>query len=158
MRRISAEPIGAEAFAPFGCLIEAGGSATTIAGRPGSRTVIERKTVPASGHDPHLVETLERHPSDSQAFLPLDRGAYLVVVCPDDAMGGPDVARARAFAVPGSMAIQYHPAIWHAGMSGLARPVEMAIVMDRDFSAGDCEFRSIADTPIGIVLNAEAEG
>jgi ureidoglycolate lyase len=150
MLRISPEQISVEAFAPFGHLLEPGSAVQTEAGRASTRTIIERKQVLAPS-SPHVVDMVERHPHDSQAFLPLGGSPFLVVVCPNKPDGMPDSRGIRVFKVPGSIGIQYRPGTWHADMTALSGDREMVVIMDRDYGDGDFEGHRL-DEPVEVLL------
>src|SRR5699024_4361233 len=91
-----AEPLTAEAFAPYGDVIESGGDAEPInqgmgqrfrdlprvdvlneGGRPAiSRIRVTPEPMPAQ------LRLMERHPLSTQAFIPPDGQQYIVVVAP----------------------------------------------------------------------------
>lgn len=159
MRIVRAEPISAQAFEPFGELLEA----PATFGRTYFNRVLgsNRPAAPPSLSLSHLkplaaipldVTLLERHAHSSQSFLPLDVGRYLVVVAPHAAGGGPDVDRIRAFVVPGHQGISYAIDTWHHGMAALDRPARFAVVMWRDGSAGDEEFVQVAQ-PVRVTID-----
>jgi ureidoglycolate lyase len=76
---------------------------------------------------PVAIRQMERHPLGSQAFIPLDRRPYLVVVAPP----GPfDAAQVRAFVAGGEQGVNYAKAVWHHFL--LALDVESDfLVIDR---------------------------
>ncbi|MCA0302645.1 MAG: ureidoglycolate lyase [Proteobacteria bacterium] len=148
---IVAEPLTAEAFAPFGEVIalpETPGRTYHDAAlgnlRPGARpslSVILRTETPDR---PLRVEMLERHAFSSQTFMPLDAGRWLVLVAPHAAGGGPDRAAAKAFVATGRQGITYRPDTWHHGLTVLDRPSRFAIFMWLDGGPGDEEFVPVA--------------
>ena len=99
-----ARPLTAEAFVPFGEVLEApadpgrsffNSSLGNL--RPVAHPVLRMVTkLPVQGL-PVVANLLERHEFSSQTFLPLDIGRMLIVVTPHAAGGGPDVKRAQAF-------------------------------------------------------------
>ncbi len=125
-RILNAEPLTAEAFAPFGDVIEASEDAvqrtinydntirfhdlaelelTAEGGRGG--VSIFRSTPLAQ---PVTIKVMEYHPLSSQAFIPLSKRPYLVVVAPK----GPfEAAAMRAFVASGAQGVNYHPGTWH---------------------------------------------
>ncbi len=159
MRRLIAEPITAEAFAPFGVLLEArpgAGRSYFDEGlanlRPGawpslSVAVIEPVRVPLE------ALRMERHEFSSQSFVPMDAGRYLVIVAPHRAGGGPHAGGARAFVVSGGEGITYRADVWHHPMAALDRPARFAIMMWRDGRPQDEEFAAL-DMPLLIGLTA----
>jgi ureidoglycolate lyase len=98
-----------------------------------------------------LVSTvMERHRHSSQAFLPLDVERYVVVVAPHGSAGGPAMAGARAFLVPGHTGISYAADCWHHPMIILDRPGSFAVILSRSGTAEDIETIAL-DEPIEIV-------
>lgn len=154
MREIAARPLTSEAFAPFGEVV-AEVSRTTLPfnGRPAARAVLEVVAPPAPTEPGrHVVSLMERHLHSTQAFLPLDGEAYLVVVAPDAPDGGPDLAGLTAFVVPGDTGVQYRTAVWHVPMTMLGASGRLAMLVHKDGSDADCEFRDIS--PVGVRLGA----
>lgn len=141
-------PITREAFAPFGQLLDTPGDqprvdrvASLRNGRPNAQpNMALTRALPAAL--PLRVKNLERHPFSSQAFLPLDVRRYLVLVAPgrDDA---PDLAGLRAFAVPGTVGINYAAGTWHHGLTALDAPGIFALFDWEDGTAGDVDIRPV---------------
>jgi ureidoglycolate lyase len=149
-----AEPLTAEAFAPYGDVLEAptdpgrryvdGGLSNQ---RTGAATSLSISTIAPTDARDLRTDMLERHAFSSQTFLPLSVSRYLVIVAPDAAGGGPDGSRARAFVARAGQGITYHAGTWHHGMTVLDRPAQFAVLMWRDGSSGDEEF-----VPLGAML------
>ncbi len=77
---------------------------------------------------PYRVAMMERHPLASQAFIPLDRRPYLVVVAACD--GSPDSDDLRAFLASGDQGVNYHRGIWHHPLISVDRRSDF-LVIDR---------------------------
>lgn len=92
---------------------------------------------------PLTVSGVERHPHAAQCFLPLDVARYAVMVMPSDDAGLPCPERARAYLVPGTMGVVYHPGVWHLGATVLDGPGQFAVLMWRGGPLQDDEFRTI---------------
>ena len=144
--QIVLEPLTAEAFAPFGEVLEA-------PAEPGrtyfDRALGNRREGPwpsiSISHRlpvtlPLVSTTMERHPTSSQSFIPMEAGRWLVLVAPHDALGGPDMARARAFLARPDQGVTYGVDVWHHPSTVFDRPARFAIVMWRDGTARDDEF------------------
>jgi ureidoglycolate lyase len=60
---------------------------------------------------PIVIHELERHPLGSQAFIPMNREPFVVIV----AQGGdtPDLTTLRAFISNGEQGVNYHRNVWH---------------------------------------------
>jgi len=152
----------AEAFAPFGTLLEPPVSV-------GGRSMFSEWLVPVPGRAPqyHLnrvaptdlpvtIDRVERHPHAAQLFIPIGVPRYLVTVMPSDALGNPDPVRTQAFVIPGTMGVAYHPGTWHAGISVLDAEGSFAVMMWRGGDDDD-DFASVA--PIDVrAAPAEKEG
>lgn len=134
MRLIRPEPLSAEAFAPFGDVLDASGDFRLInAGlckrhhdrarldfgdaRAGiSIFLAEPRTLPYS------LDLIERHPEGSQAFLPMTQAPFLVIVAT-----GPQ-ATPRAFLTNGAQGINLHRGTWHGVLTPLRAPGLFAVV------------------------------
>lgn len=149
--RIIAQPLTAEAFAPFGDVLapptEPGrtyfekGLKNGRAGAWPSLSVTHARPLAAL---PLRATMLERHEFSSQSFMPLDVSRWLVVVAPYGAEGGPDPSRAIAFVAGPGQGVTYHMGTWHHGLTALDRPARFAVFMWRDGTSTDEEFRPLA--------------
>ena len=138
-------PISPEAFAPHGTVVCAPAQIgrnpyydALTSTRPGARATLSAsralpKTLPLIG------TVMERHRFSSQTFFPLDVARYVVIVAPHGTDGKPDMARARAFVVPGDTAITYADDSWHHAMIALDRPACFSVLMWRDGTEADME-------------------
>ena len=131
---LTPRPLTAEAFAPFGEVLEASGDfrlineglcrrhhdrATIDVGdaRPGiSIFLAEPRALPYS------FTLIERHPEGSQAFLPLHQHPFLVIVSP-----GPE-AVPQVFLTNGAQGINLFRGTWHGVLTPLAAPGLFAVV------------------------------
>ncbi|UAB89520.1 ureidoglycolate lyase [Ruegeria sp. SCSIO 43209] len=138
MTRIVAEPISAEAFAPFGDLIDISGEPDKIinqgqCGRYHDRAKLDFSDARAgislfsanSREMPYLLEMVERHPDGSQAFIPMTHQPFLVVVAPDE---GGKPGQPRAFITQAGQAVNYHRGTWHGVLTPLHGPGLFAVV------------------------------
>lgn len=113
--KIKAEPLTAEAYAPFGELVEVG--KTPLECTEGHYTARLMKLEPA----PTRVNHINRHPEHVQLFIPLDRAPMLLVVAPADVSGDAfDPESVRAFVNDGSKAFTFGLNVWHIAPRGLA--------------------------------------
>lgn len=152
-RRLALEPITAAAFAPFGDLVmqpQVGQDRLDLIdalrnGRPGARPRLSFATVMPTTL-PFAAVAMERHVHSSQAFVPLDCAAYLVMVAPHGPDGRPAMAGLRAFRVPGDTALNYRADTWHHGLSALERVARFAILTFVDGTAADEEAVALPDT------------
>ena len=148
--RIIAEALTPKAFAPYGDVLAAPdefGRAYFDEGLRTSRSTawpslsVSRARPLASL--PLAATVMERHEFSSQSFLPLDVSRWIVVVAPPSADGGPDAAHAVAFLVGPGQGITYHANTWHHPLTVLDRPARFAVVMWRDGTRTDEEFRTL---------------
>lgn len=152
MKRLTLDPITAEAFEPFGHLlppVEPGQPRFDLIdevhnGRPAARprlsvTAVEPRTLPLE------VAEMERHAHSSQAFVPTDCASYLIVVAPRGADGRPDPAGLRAFRVPGDTGVNYRADTWHHPITALERNARFAVLTFVDGTAGDEQFVPLAE-------------
>jgi ureidoglycolate lyase len=138
--RLAAAPLTKEAFAPFGEVIEVAGEAIEInqgtteryhdlakvdVSADGGRTLINifrGAAIPL----PIEIKMLERHPLGSQAFLPMERTRFLVVVAPP----GDDVSPGaiRAFVAAPGQGVNYAKGTWHHPLLALDQPTDFVVV------------------------------
>ena len=74
---------------------------------------------------PLKLEMMERHPSGSQAFVPMSAHGFLVVVAPDQ-QGRP--GEPRAFETEPGQAINFHKGTWHVVLTPLHAPGLFAVI------------------------------
>ena len=162
MLELKAEPLTADAFAPFGDVMDARMSASfpINAGRTqrhhdlakvetlgdNARTLInifvsQPITLPLE------LTFLERHPQGSQAFMPLHQERFIVVVAPPGEHINPDDV--RAFVTDGRQGVNYRPGTWHAIQSVLEREGEF-LVVDRGGDGNNCD-----EFPLEITVTLE---
>ena len=145
-RVIAAKPLTAEAFAPYGQVLQGTGRATERKefashmqnGRPHAKpNMTYMKVLPAT--ERVLVRAVERHPFSNQTFVPLNGTRHLVAVCPSAADGSPVVARLEVFVASGSQAVNYDANVWHAPRTALSSPGEFVMFRWDDGGALDTE-------------------
>lgn len=96
---------------------------------------------------PYRIEIMERHPLGTQAFIPLFRQCFVVVVAPP----GPDFEPAdlRAFHSNGSQGINYWRGTWHMPLISLEVD-ESFLVIDRSGHQSNTDIRKISSP---VILN-----
>ena len=77
---------------------------------------------------PIKIDYLEMHPLSSQAFMPMQKIDWLVVVANDN-QGSPDLSSIKCFGVPGDVGISYNPSVWHFPL--LVNKAQDFLVIDR---------------------------
>lgn len=142
------EPLTAEAFAPFGAVIEAKGDPSFMIndGAVGRFHALAKVEVAAPGKPaisvfrakrqnwPVQLTVMERHPLGSQAFMPLEARDWLVVVA--DTSDAPTAEQLRVFHARGDQGVQYARGVWHHPLVILAAQQDFLIV-DRVIEGGD---------------------
>lgn len=125
MRALTPEPLTAEAFAPFGRVIEASDDAVKIDINQGHAVRYDRLADVDAADEGGIsaislfrarplaaleLRTFERHPLGSQSFVPLSGRPYLVAVAPAGAF---DAARIRLFRAEPHQGVHYGKGVWH---------------------------------------------
>ncbi|WP_027246032.1 ureidoglycolate lyase [Leisingera daeponensis] len=140
-RLLTAVPLTAEAFAPYGDVIEAAGAPDKLinqgmCGRHHDRARLDFGEGGRAGislfdararHLPHKVDMVERHPDGSQAFVPVS-GVPMLVIVAGDAGGVP--VELKAFITQPGQSINLHRGTWHGVLTPLGAPGQY-IVVDR---------------------------
>lgn len=134
---LKAAPLTAEAFRPFGDVLEATGDFRLInAGlcrRHHDRARLDFgdarggiSVFKAEARQlPYQVDLVERHPDGSQAFLPMSEHPFLVIVASDEG-GVPGVP--QAFLTDGAQGINLLRGTWHGVLTPLSAPGLFAVV------------------------------
>ena len=153
---LAVEPLTAEAFAPFGEVIEAREQALHYPINGGNTERFHDLARLAPGNDgrvivsifrgaprvlPFTVEMMERHPLASQAFMPLFGGShakrpYLIVVAPSGAV--PAAAQLRCFLAQAHQGVNYAAGVWHHPLLALDDTSDF-LVLDRDGPGANCD-------------------
>ncbi len=152
--------LSAEAFAPFGDVIEIGSrrSRWINEGTCERFDDVAQADVLAAGGCPMIsifraaarqlpfqVKVLERHPLSSQAFVPLDGLPFLIVVAEagDAALGG----RIRAFRSSGHQGVNLRRNTWHHALLALERTSHF-LVIDRGGPGENCDEAPVEDVVV----------
>lgn len=165
--RLRPAPLTAEAFAPWGEVIEASGTPDRLInggacgrwhdvagldfgdeGRAGiSVFLAEARRLP------YRLDMVERHPDGSQAFLPMHAHPWLVTVAEDED-GRP--ARPRAFLAAPGQGVNLRRGAWHGVLTPLAEPGLFAVV-DRIGGGANLQ-EHVFDGPVWIYPPLPADG
>ena len=159
-RTLTIEPLTAEAFAPFGDVMEVSDRARHFTINAGSteryHDLARIDVADAGGHAilnifraqprglPLRLLLLERHPLGSQAFMPLSGLPYLVVVA--DGGAEPDVSRLRCFRATPGQGVNYARGTWHHPLLALHSPSDF-LVVDRGGSGANCDEYPLTGEP-----------
>ncbi len=160
--KLSIAPLTADGFAAYGDVIEAEGRAhyAINAGMAERYSDLAKVDVAASGGRPLIslcrarpvmlplrLRLMERHPLSSQAFVPLSRSPFLIVVAPaGKVVRSEDI---RAFRSNGRQGINYRAGTWHHPLLALNEPADFLIV-DRGGDGENCDEIPIDDRAIVI--------
>jgi ureidoglycolate lyase len=139
---IKTEPLTADAFAPFGEILEAAGEPDKLINQGLCGRYHDLATLDFTGEDaragvslflsqkrtlPYTLDMVERHPLGSQAFVPMTPEPFLVVVCPDE-NGRP--GQPLAFITRPGQGINFFRNTWHGVLTPLSDP-GLFCVIDR---------------------------
>jgi ureidoglycolate lyase len=157
---LSIEPLTAEAFRPFGDVIEASDAARHFTINQGFaeryHDLAQIDTSGEGGHTvvsifralprtfPMAITVMERHPLGSQAFVALAPVPFLVVVAlPGEPPGPPDI---RCFLAQAGQGVNYARGTWHHPLIAIDAPGDF-LVIDRGGPAGqgNCDEVSLGD-------------
>lgn len=154
MRALTPEPLTAEAFAPFGSVIEASDAAVKLDINQGHAVRYDRlaeldvadgggsgaiSLFRAKPLGEPVLRVFERHPLGSQSFVPLSGRPYLVAVAPS---GTFDPAAVRLFRAEGHQGVHYRKGTWHHFL--LVLEDSDFLVVDRAGPGDNCEEVALA--------------
>ncbi len=135
---ITPAPLNADAFAPFGEVIEFGDTPDFMinAGMCGRFHDLARAealggqtAISLADAQPYALpltlSLVERHPLGSQAFIPLNSAPFLVIVAPDQ-NGTPGTP--LAFISNGAQGVNYHRNTWHGVLCPLDQRQPFVII------------------------------
>ncbi len=160
MHKLTAKPLSALAFEPFGDVIEVQDSVchypinrgfteryhdlaqldfATAGGRP---VVSLFRTTPLPR--PLSIRMMERHPLSSQAFMPLGDEPYLVVVAPT---GDFSITRIQAFIAGCHQGVNYYRGTWHHFCLALNKTSDF-LVIDCGIADNNCDEVDLSEQQI----------
>ncbi|MFI5361484.1 MAG: ureidoglycolate lyase [Elusimicrobiota bacterium] len=170
MLRISAVPLGAEAYRDYGDVISARADKVPRSANMGTakrfNSLAELVNLRPGKAEPNLclfhcaaqisapqttfeIKLLEKHPLSTQTFIPMQAERYLVVVALGK--GEPDLSTLKAFLAAKSQGVTYRPGVWHHPLIAMDRPADFACLIWEDGTAGDCEVSKL-DGPVVVEL------
>jgi ureidoglycolate lyase len=142
MHSLTIQPLTADAFAPFGDVIEPRDDAKVFINNGTTERFHALTSAEAAGTDarviinifrgqprafPYSVTMMERHPFGSQSFSPLNGQSFLVVVA-EDQNGEP--GEPQVFLAQHGQGVNYHRNVWHHPLMTL-QEVGNFLVVDR---------------------------
>lgn len=159
-------PITAQNFRPYGDVIEASPATRVgmngarferfndlagveIGAGSGGRACISIARCNSATALPYRFDMVERHPLGSQAFVPLGRFSFVVVVAP--AGESVDLSALRAFVTNGSQGVNYRAGVWHMPLIALEEGQEF-LVVDRGGEGNNCDERPLG-VPVTLLEN-----
>lgn len=159
MTTLRPSPLTADAFAPFGEVIEASGDPTMMINRGNCARFhdLSRPVALADGAVaisvfqakpyalPLMLDMMERHPLGSQSFVPMSDDPYLVIVAADT---GGIPATPQVFVTNGAQGVTYAANTWHGVLTPIAGS-GLFTVIDR-VGAGDNLQEHWFDTPFKV--------
>ena len=139
MSTIRIQPLTAEAFAPYGEVLDVSGAPDKLinqglCGRYHDRATLDFTQGGRAGVSlfqaelrrlPYRLEMMERHPLGSQAFLPMSMDSFLVIVAPD--AGGRPGTPLAFLSAPGQ-GINFHRNTWHGVLTPLSGSGLFAVI------------------------------
>jgi len=163
LRSLPLAPLDAQAFAPFGDVIDSQAPCEKIAINDG-RTLrhhalgqVQREPSDAGigfslfraqPIEPDFVlRRLERHPLASQAFINTGTQRYAIVVAPPGDLQEHDI---RAFLAGPGQSINYHQGVWHHYLLALDHPADF-VVVDRLGPEANCDEQDLLQ-PLTLTL------
>jgi ureidoglycolate lyase len=161
--RLLLEPLTAEAFEPFGDVIQRRDAAAGLINQGRTRKYADLARIETSDGGgktgvhlyrsaaislPFTVERMERHLLGSQAFIPLHGRPFPVIVAPPGS--GPSAGDVRGFISNGKQGVNLRKGVWHHYQISLGEEADY-LVIDRIGPGEDCEEWAL-DPPLQIRL------
>ncbi len=166
VRLLQVQPLSAEAFKPFGDVIQANDAAKHFSINQGYAERYDRLAL-VDANDlggqagisifrakarpmPMELSVLEKHPLGSQAFMPMSGHAYLVVVAPGG--NAPEIDKAQCFLASATQGVNYAKGTWHHPL--LALHDGDFLVVDRSGAKGDMNCVEFSLQGLGLLVSA----
>ena len=166
VRLLQVQPLSAEAFKPFGDVIQANDAAKHFSINQGYAERYDRLAL-VDANDlggqagisifrakarpmPIELSVLEKHPLGSQAFMPMSGHAYLVVVAPGG--NAPEIDKAQCFLASATQGLNYAKVTWHHPL--LALHDGDFLVVDRSGAKGDMNCVEFSLQGLGLLVSA----
>jgi ureidoglycolate lyase len=148
------EMLTAEAFAPFGDVLQIDGIEPQIINQGHTQKFADLANISLGDKGraqlsiyrssaiefPFPVTAMERHPLASQAFYPLHDRPFPVIVANANCVPGEETI--QAFLTNGKQGINLHPGVWHHYQLSLEQNSDY-LVIDRGGSATNCDVQKL---------------
>jgi ureidoglycolate lyase len=157
---LQARPLTRTQFAPYGDVIETGGSEhfpinagtieryhdlARVEAGGGGRVLVSIVQCSQVSTLPHRLNLIERHSLGSQAFIPMDLAPMVIVVAPPgDSINTDEL---EAFVSDGKQGINYRPGVWHMPLIAFEKGHRF-LVVDRGGPEENCDVHSFGNTEI----------
>jgi ureidoglycolate lyase len=149
--QIKAEPLTPEAFRPFGQVV--GRDDVKLDLREGEEFRMGIIHMPNRGY---CITSLNHHRNSTQALIPLEGKACLVIVAPPGATfkEAADLKQVRAFLCDGSMGINIGLHTWHQALLPIGAEMKMVNIQGVHSSQDtyECDFQQEFEAAIEVIL------
>ncbi len=149
--QIKAEPLTSEAFRPYGQVI--GQDDISLALKNGEQFRMTIIDMPNCGYQ---IRSLNYHQNSTQALVPLEGQACLVVVAPPGLafQESSDLKQVKAFLCDGSAGINLGLCTWHQALLPIGAQMKMVNIQGANSSADThrCDFERTLDAIIEVAL------
>ena len=160
---LRAAPLTPERFAPYGDVIETSREQRQSMNTGRFERFDELCKVDVDGHVavsiarcrlatslPYRFDTVERHPLGSQAFVPLDRQCFAVVVAPPaESVEARDLV---AFVTNGRQGVNYARGTWHMPLIGLEADQRFLVIDRAPGSRPNCDEHRLDESVVLLAL------
>ncbi|WP_293267612.1 ureidoglycolate lyase [Neptunomonas sp.] len=150
MITLTPQPLTAEAFAPFGDVIETQDRDFFLINNGSTQRYHQLTTVSLDEQGSAIISIfkasaltmplpiimLEKHPMGSQAFIPMQDAAFLIVVAPESEFIDP--TKIKAFISHDKQGINYRRNVWHHPILALNDNDDF-LVVDRTGPGDNCD-------------------
>ena len=164
--RLHVEPLTAEAFAPFGQVIQQPSAAADATGPGwqwwGETLLMAGDSRPYGVGYLHLdpaaprFDWAERHMRSPEVLIPTG-GACLVYVGPPEQPEQPDrlppLERFRVFRIEEGQGVLLHPGVWHGAPLADGGPLNVVVLLLQGTGATDTSLVRFEETPVQIVTS-----
>ena len=163
---LTPKPLTAQAFAPFGDVLEASGAHDMLINQGLCQRFHDRAQLAFAGDGragvslfkaqprslPYSFDLVERHTLGSQCFVPMSLCSFLVIAAPSAENALDQPGQPQAFLTQPGQAINFHRGTWHGVLTPLESPGLFAVI-DRVGKGNNLE-EFLFDQPFTVVDSA----